>query len=153
MPLPKRKPTAATAKTAAAPTVKLGEGLADAPQTFLPGEYKIVVKDAEPRVSKKGTLSLILTAIEAESEMQVNLPPIWMGGGNTANAPTLAENHEAIQYMVEAAGGKPKGLEMQAICDTLTGAEMWIELAEDQINGRTCNRIVNACSLAEYEAS
>ena len=69
-----------------------------------------------------------------------------MGGGNTTNAPTLAENHAAIEYMVEAAGGKPKGLEMQAICDALKGAEMWVELADDQINGRACNRIVNACS-------
>ena len=40
-------------QTAAAPNVKLGEGLADAPQTFLPGEYQITVKDAEPRVIKE----------------------------------------------------------------------------------------------------
>jgi len=152
MPLPKRKPTAATANTVTAPNVKLGEGLPDAPQTFLPGEYRVTIKDAEPRVSKKSTLSLILAAIEKDSGAQINLPPMWMGGGNTANAPTLAENHAAIQYMVEAAGAKPKGMEMPAICDALKGAEMWVELAEDQINGRICNRIVNACSLAEYEA-
>lgn len=154
MGLPKRRPsgTPQTATAPVAPSITLGEGLPDAPVTFMAGDYKVTIKEAVSRVSKKGTVNLILTCVEAETGSTVNLPPLWMGGGNVTNAPTLVENHQVVGYLAEAVGAKPKGMTLDKIAAKLVGLECWVEIGSDQINGRDCNRLLNACSVADYEA-
>ena len=76
-----------------------------------------------------------------------------MGGGAITNAPTLAENHAVIEEMVRAAGADPKGMKLEQVATALTNLNCWVELGSDSINGRDCNRIVQACSLEEYEGN
>jgi hypothetical protein len=150
------KPRVTTTQQAARPaqTVTLGGDSPKPPVTLTPGPYRVTVEATEVVVGKRnGTLNLAITARESASGEIVNLPPIWLGGGNTggSTAPALAENLWAVEQLVAAVGGKPEGLDLNKVPGILAGKELYFELAADQINNRDCNRLVNAASIKDIE--
>ena len=144
----KRPGTAGNKTAAPAVTVKLG-GDADhqRAETFHPGVYTVKCTAADV-VSKRstGTVSLALGLTENESKVAVNMPPIWLGGGNAngaASTPALDDNRWIVSQMVKAAGKDPEGLDLNEAAKIFVGETFEVELGADQINGRDCNRLVN----------
>jgi len=142
-------------QASAPPAVKVvlgGDSDRKLPVTFHPGVYEVKCTSADV-VQKRttGTVSLALTFVEAESCETMNLPPMWLGGGNSSGgtSPALDDNRWLVSQLSRAAGKDPKGLDLTDAAKLLVDKDFTVEIGTDQINGRECNRLVNVAVETE----